>query len=130
MKTDFENYAVPGFLANGIHAGIKEDRKKDLSLIFSMVSAKVAAVFTTNAFKAAPVLLDMERIKSGQAQAILTNSGNANAATGAGGYQDALAMSRSLSQRLGIRDDLVLVASTGVIGRRLPLKKIESARGG
>ena len=129
MKPNFENYAVPGFLANGIHAGIKEDRKKDLSLIFSTVSAKAAAVFTTNAFKAAPVLLDMERIKSGQAQAILTNSGNANAATGTGGYQDALAMSRSLSQRLGIRDDLVLVASTGVIGRRLPLKKIESAMG-
>ena len=130
MKPNFENYAVPGFLANGTHAGIKEDRKKDLSLIFSTVSAKAAAVFTTNAFKAAPVLLDMERIKSGQAQAILTNSGNANAATGTGGYQDALAMSRSFSQRLGIRDDLVLVASTGVIGRRLPVKRSNRPWGG
>jgi glutamate N-acetyltransferase / amino-acid N-acetyltransferase len=122
-------YAVPGFLAGGTHAGIKEDRKKDLSLIYSIVPAKAAAVFTTNAFKAAPVLLDMERIRSGLAQAILTNSGNANAATGEEGYRDALAMSRALSQRLGIRDDLVLVASTGVIGHRLPVKKIESAIG-
>jgi len=121
--------AVPGFLANGTHAGIKEGRQKDLSLIFSTLPAKAAAVFTTNAFKAAPVLLNMERIRSGQAQAILTNSGNANAATGAEGYRDARAMSGFLSRRLGIPDDLVLVASTGVIGRRLPVKKIETAMG-
>jgi glutamate N-acetyltransferase/amino-acid N-acetyltransferase len=121
-----ETYFVPGFLANGIHAGIKEDLKRDLSLIYSTTPARAAAVFTTNAFKAAPVLLDMERITSGVAQAILTNSGNANAATGEEGYQDARAMSAALSRKLKIKDDLVLVASTGVIGHRLPLKKIES----
>jgi glutamate N-acetyltransferase/amino-acid N-acetyltransferase len=121
-----ETYFVPGFLANGIHAGIKEDLKRDLSLIYSTTPARAAAVFTTNAFKAAPVLLDMERITSGVAQAILTNSGNANAATGEEGYQDARAMSAALSRKLKIQDDLVLVASTGVIGHRLPLKKIES----
>ncbi|MDO9558594.1 MAG: bifunctional glutamate N-acetyltransferase/amino-acid acetyltransferase ArgJ [Syntrophales bacterium] len=126
MKIEQEAYVVPGFLANGIHAGIKEDRKKDLSLIYSTVPATAAAVFTTNVFKAAPVLLDMERIKSGRAQAILTNSGNANAATGPEGYGDARATSAALSKRLNIQDDLVLVASTGVIGHRLPVKKIES----
>jgi len=121
-----EAYVTPGFLANGIHAGIKEDRKKDISLIYSILPARAAAVFTTNVFKAAPVLLDMERIKSGRAQAILTNSGNANAATGPEGYDDARATSAALSKRLNIQDDLVLVASTGVIGHRLPVKKIES----
>lgn len=126
MIIDRKTYFVPGFLANGIHAGIKEARKKDLSLIYSTVPARAAAVFTTNAFKAAPVLLDMERIKSGLAQAILTNSGNANAATGPEGYEDARATSSALSKKLKIKDDLVLVASTGVIGHRLPLKKIES----
>jgi len=126
MIIDRKTYFVPGFLANGIHAGIKEDRKKDLSLIYSTVPAKAAAVFTTNVFKAAPVLLDMERIKSGCAQAILTNSGNANAGTGPEGYDDARATSAALSKRLNIQDDLVLVASTGVIGHRLPVKKIES----
>ncbi len=126
MTIEQQAYRVPGFLANGIHAGIKEAPKKDLSLIYSTTPAKAAAVFTTNAFKAAPVLLDMERIKSGLAQAILTNSGNANAATGPEGYKDARAMSAALSKRLNIQDDLVLVASTGVIGHRLPVKKIES----
>ncbi|MBN1382713.1 MAG: bifunctional glutamate N-acetyltransferase/amino-acid acetyltransferase ArgJ [Deltaproteobacteria bacterium] len=123
---NIDSYVVPGFLANGIHCGIKEDGRKDLALIFSEKPARAAAVFTTNRFKAAPVLLDMERIKRGQAQAILTNSGNANAANGPAGYNDALAMSRALSSKLDIRDDLVLVASTGVIGRRLPVQKIEA----
>lgn len=126
MAIEQQTYRVPGFLANGIHTGIKEARKKDLSLIYSTVPARVAAVFTTNVFKAAPVLLDMERIKSGHAQAILTNSGNANAATGPEGYDDARATSAALSKRLDIQDDLVLVASTGVIGHRLPVIKIQS----
>jgi glutamate N-acetyltransferase/amino-acid N-acetyltransferase len=115
---------VPGFLANGIHVGIKADRSRDLSLLFSTVPAKAAGMFTTNSFKAAPVLLDRERIKSGRAQAIVTNSGNANAATGGEGYRDALSMSRAASDSLCIQDQLVLVASTGIIGQRLPLKKI------
>lgn len=126
MTIEQQTYRVPGFLANGIHAGIKEAPQKDLSLIYSTRPAKAAAVFTTNAFKAAPVLLDMERIGSRLAQAILTNSGNANAATGPEGYDDARVTSAALSKKLKIRDDLVLVASTGVIGHRLPIKKIES----
>jgi glutamate N-acetyltransferase/amino-acid N-acetyltransferase len=126
MNNTTEAVTVPGFLANGIHTGIKERGIKDLALIFSAVPAKATGVFTTNLFKAAPVLIDMERIKTGMAQAILVNSGNANAATGKTGYEDALAVSRSASKKLDIRDDLVLVASTGIIGHRLPVGKIES----
>jgi glutamate N-acetyltransferase/amino-acid N-acetyltransferase len=120
-----DEYAVPGFLANGISAGIKEQGRKDLALIFSEVPARAAGVFTTNCFKAAPVLVDMERMSAGAAQAIVTNSGNANAATGERGYRDALAMSRAASKELKISEDLVLVASTGVIGHSLPLEIIE-----
>ena len=119
-----EPMTVPGFLANGVHAGIKADGKRDLSLLFSTVPAKAAGMFTTNSFKAAPVLLDRERMQSGLAQAILTNSGNANAATGEQGYRDALSMSRAASDGLSISDDLVLVSSTGIIGQPLPLEKI------
>lgn len=122
--SDSEMIQVPGFLANGISVGIKENNKKDLSLIFSKVPARAAALFTTNRFKAAPVLLDMERMRNGLIQAIVTNSGNANASTGKQGYDDARAMSRAVALELGIREDLVLVASTGVIGEELPLKKI------
>ena len=119
-----EEYRVPGFLANGIHTGIKTDGGRDLSLIYSKKPATAAGVFTTNCFKAAPVLLDQERIRSGMAQAIIANSGVANAATGTEGIKDALAMSRALSSETGIPDETVLVASTGVIGHRVPLEKI------
>lgn len=120
---------VPGFLANGIDVGIKGPDKKDLGLIYSTVPAKVAAVFTKNTFKAAPLLINEERVKRGIAQAIITNSGCANAATGKEGYRDALAVSAALSREMKIKDELVLVSSTGVIGKRLPLKKIESGIG-
>ena len=115
---------IPGFSANGIHAGIKENGEPDLSLIFSAKPATAAAVFTTNCFKAAPVLLDMERIRSGIIQAIIVNSGVANAATGKEGLSDALAVSKAVSAQLGIDDHKVLVASTGVIGHRIPVRKI------
>ncbi|MHB9097796.1 MAG: bifunctional glutamate N-acetyltransferase/amino-acid acetyltransferase ArgJ [Syntrophales bacterium] len=117
-------YRVPGFLANGVHAGIKTDGCRDLALIFSTCPARAAGVFTRNCFKAAPVLLDMERIRAGVAQAVIANSGFANAATGPEGFADALAVSRAASAELGIADELVLVSSTGVIGQRLPLGKI------
>lgn len=120
-------FLVPGFLGNGVAAGIKGNGKKDLSLIFSTVPAKAAGVFTTNAFKAAPVLLDMERIEKGTAQAIVTNSGNANAATGDEGYGNAREMARAAAAELGIGEDLVLVGSTGVIGQPLPIGRILSA---
>ncbi|MBP7341182.1 MAG: bifunctional glutamate N-acetyltransferase/amino-acid acetyltransferase ArgJ [Smithellaceae bacterium] len=121
--------SVPGFLANGISAGIKGGEEKDLGLIYSTVPARAAAMFTKNTFKAAPVLIDAERIKRGTAQAILTNSGCANAATGKEGMTDALAVSSSAAKQLKIPEEHLLVCSTGVIGRRLPVKKIESGIG-
>ncbi len=123
MVNDME-IKVPGFLANGIAVGIKDNGEKDLSLIFSEVPARAAAVFTTNRFPAAPVILDMERIKAGLIQAIIANSGNANASTGRGGYADSVTMSKSVAEGLKIREDLILVASTGIIGENLPVKKI------
>jgi len=128
--SDGTRFRVPGFLGNGVSAGIKDTGKKDLSLIYSTVPAKAAGVFTTNAFKAAPVLVDMERIRGGMARAIVTNSGNANAATGREGYENALRMGKEAARLLGVGEDSVLVASTGVIGQPLPIGKIASAMGG
>ncbi len=122
-----DNIQIPGFLGNGVAAGIKKGGYKDLALIFSEIPARAVGAFTTNRVKAAPVILDMERIKSGIAQAIIVNSGNANAATGEEGDKNAATMSKITSKALGIEDDLVLVASTGIIGETLPIEKITRA---
>jgi glutamate N-acetyltransferase/amino-acid N-acetyltransferase len=124
MSESEQKFEVPGFQAGGIASGIKEDGRKDLALLYSEVPAKAAGVFTTNVFKAAPVLLDMERIKSGTTRAVIVNSGNANAATGDEGFQDAVKMARFCAGALSIDEAQVLVASTGVIGRKLPIDKV------
>ena len=129
MVKSTSKISVPGFLANGVSAGIKGGDQKDLGLIFSTVPAKVAALFTKNTFKAAPLLIDAERVKRGIAQAIFTNSGCANAATGKEGMADALAVSAAAAKQLKIPEEHLLVCSTGVIGRRLPVKKIEAGIG-
>jgi glutamate N-acetyltransferase/amino-acid N-acetyltransferase len=118
-------FKVPGFLFSGISAGIKKDGKRDLGLIYSEVPAQVAGLFTTNALKAAPVQLNMERIKKGLCQAIIVNSGNANACTGSQGLKDAKRVSSFVAKQLGIDERLVFPSSTGVIGSPIPLKKIE-----
>ena len=117
----------PGFKAAGIAAGLKKKNKKDLGLIFSEVPANVAGMFTRNRVKAAPVILDIERIKSGVCQAIIVNSGNANCCNGEQGIRDAETMASLSASELGISKDLVLVASTGVIGEPLPIGKIKTA---
>ncbi len=119
------DFKVNGFLFSGIAAGIKKDRKRDLGLIYSDVPAQVAGLFTTNAVKAAPVQLDMERLKRGLCQAILVNSGNANACTGSRGWADAKRMTSFVAKQLGIEEGLVFSSSTGVIGSPLPMKRIE-----
>jgi glutamate N-acetyltransferase/amino-acid N-acetyltransferase len=129
MTKSTNKVSVPGFLANGVSAGVKSGDQKDLGLIFSTIPAKVAALFTKNAFKAAPVLIDAERIKRGMAQAILTNSGCANAATGKEGMADALTVSAAAAKQLKIPEEHLLICSTGVIGKRLPVRKIESGLG-
>ena len=117
----------PGFKAAGIAAGLKKNGKKDMGLILSEVPATVAGVFTQNKIKAAPVLIDIERIKQGLCQAIVVNSGNANCCTGKQGIHDAKAMAGYTASALGISENHVLVASTGVIGEPLPTEKIKEA---
>ncbi len=119
------DFKVPGFLFSGISAGIKKDGSRDLGLIYSEVPAQVAGLFTTNRVKAAPVLLDMKRIKGGQCQALIVNSGNANACTGNRGLTDARRISSLTAKRLGIGDELIFASSTGVIGTPLPFDKIK-----
>jgi len=116
--------APKGFKASGMHCGVKKSGKKDIALIYSDVPANAAAVFTTNKVKAAPILVSMEHIKSGKAQAIIANSGCANACTGSEGMEDAQVMAKAVGSALNIHGDSVLVASTGTIGSRLPLKNI------
>ena len=118
---------VPGFVAGAVASGLKKDGKKDLGIIFSEVPACAAGVFTTNQVQAAPVLLDKERIKSGRCQAIVANSGNANACTGRQGIEDAEAVARAAATALRIPEELVLVASTGVIGQPLDVSAIGAA---
>jgi len=117
----------PGFKAAGVASGLKKKGQKDLGLIYSQVPATVAGLFTKNRVKAAPVLLDMELIKSGVCQAVIVNSGNANCCTGEQGMRDAKTMTRLAASELGISNDLVFVASTGVIGAPLPIEKIKTA---
>jgi len=118
---------IKGFQFSAVEAAIKKPGRKDLALIFSEVPAQACAVFTVNAVKAAPVLLSAERIKSGGAQALLVNSGNANACTGDRGMAVARQTSHLVAEILAISDDAVQVSSTGVIGVQMPLERISSA---
>jgi glutamate N-acetyltransferase / amino-acid N-acetyltransferase len=122
-----ENIKCPGFKAAGVVAGLKKDGQKDVGIIFSEVSATIAGVFTKNKVKAACVELCKERIKSGKAQAIIANSGNANCCTGENGMRDTMQISELVSQGLDLSEEDVFVASTGVIGVPLPVDKIKSA---
>jgi len=116
--------APKGFLFSAVEAAIKKPGRKDLALIYSQVEAAVAGTFTTNTVKAAPVQLDMKRIGSGRGQAIVINSGNANACTGKKGLQDADEMTRLIANNLNIEPSLVYICSTGVIGTPLPMERI------
>ncbi len=116
--------APKGFLFSTIEAAIKKPGRKDLALIFSQTEADIAGAFTTNRVKAAPVMLDMKRIKSGRGQAIIVNSGNANACTGKQGLQDATEMAGRIAHGLHIKPSLVYVSSTGVIGAPMPMDRI------
>ncbi len=124
--------AAKGFTAAGVHCGVKKTKKvlpgteakKDLALIVSSVPCAAAGVFTRNQVKAAPVLLDMERLKNGTAQALVVNSGNANACAPLGA-ENALRMGKLAAELLGLEEDLVLVGSTGVIGQTLNIGAIE-----
>jgi glutamate N-acetyltransferase/amino-acid N-acetyltransferase len=113
---------IKGFSLSAVAAGIKYQDRLDLGLIYSDAPAVTAGMFTTNLIKAAPVVVDMERLKQGRAQAILVNSGCANACTGEEGMEAALETSRMVSHHLNIAEDMVQVSSTGVIGTSLNVK--------
>lgn len=120
------NVTTPiGFTAGGVHCGIKRKRL-DLGYVYSDVPATTAGVYTTNLFQAAPLVVTQKSIEIDQKiQAILVNSGNANACTGDQGLQDAYTMQTEFAKILGIKDHYVAVTSTGVIGVPLPMEKIK-----
>lgn len=118
---------VKGFQAAGIAAGIKKHGGLDLALIAADRPVAAAGVFTQNRVKAAPVLLCQRRLRPGQAQAILINSGNANACNGPRGQEDARDLTRESARLLSIPEATVLPASTGVIGQPLPVDLIKGA---
>ncbi|MDY7031460.1 MAG: bifunctional glutamate N-acetyltransferase/amino-acid acetyltransferase ArgJ [Thermodesulfobacteriota bacterium] len=125
-ENNSKKFIVPGFLANGISSGIKKNKEKDLALIYTETPSTAMAVFTMNKVKAAPVLVSMERAKANLCRAIIVNSGNANACTGKEGMNHAYSMTRLIAENLDIDENMVLVASTGVIGKKLPMDTISS----
>ena len=125
-KTEGGVTAPEGFKAAGLYAGIKKGGKKDMAMIFSEAPCRAAGVFTTNVVKAAPVKWDYQVVhEGGAAQAVVVNSGVANACTGEEGYGYCRDMAAAAGEALGISGDHVLVASTGVIGAQLPMDIIK-----
>jgi len=119
--------APRGFLASGVHCGLRKKRP-DLALVISESLAATACVYTTNKVQAAPIIVTRENMSSneGWARAIIINAGNANACTGTQGLRDAKLMAQSVANELNINDDEVIVSSTGVIGQALPIRTILS----
>jgi len=140
MKLQFKEIsgsicAPQGFLASGVFCDIKrlgtgkgsqKGKKRDLALIVSEVPGTVAGMFTTNQVCAAPVKVCAERVKGGKAQAIVVNSGNANACTGKQGMKDAREMTHVLSRELLLPEEQVLVGSTGRIGVTMPMENVRA----
>jgi len=116
--------APQGFLASGIHCGLKKI-KKDLALIYSDTVCEAAAVYTTNLVKGEPLYVTAKHLENGKAQAVIINSGNANTCTGEDGKEKAFQMAKFIAKETKIHQEDVLVASTGVIGVTLPIEKIQ-----
>ncbi|MBL1137469.1 MAG: bifunctional glutamate N-acetyltransferase/amino-acid acetyltransferase ArgJ [Chloroflexi bacterium] len=119
-------HPVGGFKVSGVYAGIRKTNKPDFTIVASDMDCTLAAVFTTNQVKAAPVLLDMQRLAENptQIRAVITNAGNANACTGEPGLQNAIQTTELAAEMLGCLPEQVLVLSTGVIGVQLPMDKV------
>lgn len=115
--------AANGFVASGVHCGIRKTRN-DLALVRSTAPATGAAMFTVNRMQAAPVVLSKQHLEHAQPQAVVVNSGNANAATGEQGLRDAQATAAATARLLGLAEEQVLVLSTGVIGVPLPVDEL------
>jgi glutamate N-acetyltransferase/amino-acid N-acetyltransferase len=115
--------AAQGFVAAGVHAGIRRDRK-DVALVVASHEATGAAMWTQNRVQAAPVVVSKANLELAQPRAVVVNSGVANAATGAQGVADAIATAEHAAQVLGLAPEEVVVLSTGVIGAPLPLERV------
>lgn len=114
--------APKGFLAAGLAAGIKKGNKKDMAMVYSQKPCQTAGTFTTNVVKAAPVKWDKHLVdNAAYTQAIVCNSGIANACTGTEGYSYCQETAKTAAEALQIPEEAVLVASTGVIGQQLPI---------
>src|SRR6266849_9963099 len=119
--------APQGFLAGTTACGIKADHGvQDLAILASDVPCVAAGTFTTSSTRAAPVLLCQEHLKSGRAQAVIVNSGNANCATGDVGLLNAYRMTELVAKKLKLENEMGLCSSTGIIGRQLPMEKIQA----
>ncbi|MCR5301837.1 MAG: bifunctional glutamate N-acetyltransferase/amino-acid acetyltransferase ArgJ [Lachnospiraceae bacterium] len=127
-KTEGGVTAAKGFMAAGVAAGIKYTDRKDVAMIFSESPATVAGMFTSNVVKAAPVLYDMDIVSSSPfVQAVVANSGIANAATGKDGMDICRKTAEAAAAALDIPENAVLIGSTGVIGELIDVKKLETA---
>jgi glutamate N-acetyltransferase / amino-acid N-acetyltransferase len=119
--------APQGYRAGTTSCGIKSDGTiPDLAILASDVPCVAAGTFTTSSTRAAPVLVCQEHLKSGTAQAVIVNSGNANCATGDVGLLNAYRMTELVAKKLQLKNEAVLCSSTGIIGRQLPIEKIET----
>jgi glutamate N-acetyltransferase/amino-acid N-acetyltransferase len=118
--------APAGFLASGVACGIKESGELDLAMLYSEMPASAAAVYTTNLFRAAPLQVTGKHLADGKLQALVCNSGNANACTGEKGMRHALCMGAETAKAIApqLKPSDVAVASTGVIGVKMPMDKV------
>jgi glutamate N-acetyltransferase/amino-acid N-acetyltransferase len=126
VKRDVEERTilVPGFRFGGVVAGVKKSGLPDCGVVIADAPAAAGAVFTRNTFCAAPVTIGRERVRDGKLQAVIVNSGNANACTGKQGLADARAMCAATAKALGIAPTLVAPSSTGMIGVELPMDRL------
>ena len=118
--------SVPGFVAGAVHAGIKDTDELDLAILYSKMPCVATAVFTTNLVKSAPIILSQRHLTQRKARAIVVNSGCANACLGEQGMTDASEMASLTATKVSIASQEVLVASTGVIGKPLPMSQIRN----
>lgn len=122
--------APQGFRAGITSCGIKSDGSiSDLAILASDVPCVAAGTFTTSSTRAAPVLVCQERLKGGKAQAVIVNSGNANCATGDVGLMNAYHMTELVASKLQLENEMVLCSSTGIVGRQLPMEKVQAGVG-
>jgi glutamate N-acetyltransferase / amino-acid N-acetyltransferase len=116
--------AAKGFAAGAVHCGVRKQDRLDLAVVHSLAPATGAGMFTINRVQAAPVVVSREHLRTAQPQAVVANSGIANAATGEPGLDAARLMAQTTAAKLGIDTEQVLVLSTGVIGEQLPIERI------